>query len=264
METLTRVFTEVARARLDKIRGLVENNRQYVGELGKVLHVVRVTAEQERLSAKKKKKISASLLLTSNKRFYYGSLDEKVVGFYAAQTAYQGFVDRFVVGSVGAEMLSSRKYPFPFQSIVFPGGSPTGKEMVDLAEKLTDYQKVLVYYPKFVTILTQQPDLVDVTGLESLSPAQKGEEYYIFEPEIGKILEFFEKQIMELLLEQTFMEAELARIGTQLTTMDGAQQRANTVINETKALLSRAQKSLLNIQSLESASILLRSNYAAR
>lgn len=258
LEVLSEVFTDVARMRLERMRAGVERNRIYVGEIAKVLHIVRVTAEQQGLSAKREKKVSASLLLTSNKRLYYGDLDVKVVDFYTAHTAYSAFADRFVVGSVGTDILAGRKYPFPYESISFEKDMPSQAELAQLSKQLVEYQKVLVYYPRFLTVLSQLPSLVDITGLTASATGEKGENYYLFEPEIGKILDFFEQQIMQLLLEQAFMEAELARIGTQLTTMDNAQQRSNKLINEQKLLLSIAKKQYLNMQSLEIAAIMFR------
>lgn len=258
LQLLAEVLTDVARTRLDRVRDSVEHNRVYVGEIAKVLHIVRITAEIRGLSGQRKKKASASLLLTSNKRLYYGDLDVKVVDFYAAHTSYLGFADRFVIGTVGADILTSRKYPFPVESVVFKADMPNQMELSVLSKKLVDYQKVLVYYPRFMTVLSQLPSLVDITGLTAAASGEPGEEYYLFEPEIGKILDFFEQQIMQLLLEQAFMEAELARIGTQLTTMDNAQQKANKIIGEQEIKLSYAKKQYLNLQSQEIANVMLR------
>lgn len=258
LELLADVFTDVAQARLERVRQGVESNRIYVGEIARVLHVVRVTAEKNGLSAKRKKQASASLLLTSNKRLYYGDLDVKVVDFYIAHTSYLGFADRFVIGSVGADVLAGKKYPFEYESIVFKEEMPSTVELSVLAKKLVDYQKVLVYYPRFMTVLSQLPSLVDITGLTASATGEQGVDYYLFEPEIGKILNFFEEQIMQLLLEQAFMEAELARIGTQLTTMDNARQRANKIITRQELMLSIAQKQYLNMQSQEIAGTMLR------
>ena len=158
--------------------------------------------------------------------------------------------------------MAGKKYPFPYEPIVFNSELPTEVELAVLSKRLVDYQKVLVYYPRFMTVLSQLPSLVDITGLTASTTGEKGENYYIFEPEIGKILDFFEQQIMQLLLEQAFLEAELARIGTQLTTMDNAQQRAIKIIREQKGFLSVANKQHLNLQSLDIAAAMMRNGSA--
>ncbi|MBI4099800.1 F0F1 ATP synthase subunit gamma [Candidatus Microgenomates bacterium] len=251
LELLAEVYTDIARARLEKVRTGIERNRSFVAEIANVLHIVRVTAEAQGLSAKRKKKVSASLMITSNKRFYYGGLDSRVVDFYSAHTSYTGFVDRFVVGSVGVDILRGHKYPFPFVPIVFGRDLPDQTELGLLADKLNDYQKVFVYYPRFVTVLTQQPSFIDMTGLVSGTAQNPGENYYIFEPEIDKILDFFEQQVMAVLLEQTFLEAELSRIGSQLVAMDTAAINAGNIIREQNVLLQQARRSQLSMQVLE-------------
>lgn len=252
LELLAEVYTDIARARLEKVRTGIERNRSFVGEVANVLHIVRVTAEDQGLSAKRKKKVSASLVITSNKRFYYGNLDSRVVDFYIAHTAYTGFVDRFVVGSVGADVLSGRRYPFPYQSIRFDRDLPNASELATLADQLNDYQKVLVYYPRFMTVLSQRPSFVDMTGLVSgTAPAATGEKYYIFEPEIEKILDFFEQQVMAILLEQAFLESELSRIGSQLVAMDNASVNAGNIIREQNILLAAARRSQVSMRVLE-------------
>ncbi|MCL4390135.1 MAG: F0F1 ATP synthase subunit gamma [Patescibacteria group bacterium] len=258
LELLAQVFTDIARSNLERIRAGIERNRTYVGEVAKVLHVVRVTAEAQGLSATRQKKVSASLLITSNKRLYYGDLDTKVAEFYIAHTAYTGYVDRFVLGSVGADILKGSNYPFAYETIIFDQELPSAQELANLSQKLSGYQKVFVYYPRFVTVLSQLPSLVDITGLVSSVSSGEEDRYYIFEPEIGKILDFFEQQIIQMLLEQAFLEAQLARIGTQLTTMDQAAQNAAAVIKQQNELLTYTRKQYLNLQSLEIAGTIIR------
>lgn len=261
LELLADVYTDIARARLEKVRTGIERNRSFVNEIADVLHIVRLAAEEKGLSAKKKKKVSASLMITSSKRFYYGNLDSRVVDFYIAHTAYTGFVDRFVIGSVGADVLKGKGYPFPFETILFDRDLPNSKELVTLAEKLNDYQKVFVYYPQFITALSQQPSFVDITGLVATSPKTVAEKYYIFEPEIEKILSFFEEQVMAILLEQTFLDAELSRIGSQLTAMDNASINAGNIIRDQTMLLAQARRSVASMQVLEMVAGTMRKKY---
>lgn len=257
---LAEVFTDLAKIRLDRIRATIERNRIYAAEIAKVLHIVRVTAEERGLSAARKKKLSASLLITSDKRLYYGFLDTKVVDFYLAHTAYAGYADRFVVGLVGMDILAGKKYPFAYERIVFAKDFPTGAELSDLTKKLAGYQKVIVYFPRLLSLLSQIPTVVDITGFLAGTVFANESRYYIFEPEIGKILNFFEEQIIRLLLEQSFLEAELARTGTELTTMDQARQNASRVISSQRMALALARKQFLNWQSLDLAAGIIQRN----
>lgn len=251
LELLAQVFTDIAHARLLRVRAGIEKNRIFAGELARVLHVVRVTAEERGLSAQRRKKISASVVITSNKRLYYGGLDTKVVNYYMAHTAYTGYVDRYVIGTVGSDILRGENYPFQYEQIRFAKDLPDLGEIASLADKLKDYQKVFVYYPRFETVLSQQPSFVDMTGLVSATAAGEVDRYYIFEPEIGKILDFFEQQVMTILLEQAFLESELARIGSQLMTMDEASGNAAKIIKQESQLLAAAKRSQASMNVLE-------------
>ncbi len=257
LELLAEVYTDIAHSRLTRVREGIERNRKFVGEIADILHVVRISAEEQGLSAARKKKISASVLLTSNKRLYYGNLDKRVTDFYLAHTQYTGYADRFVVGSVGVDILAGAKYPFPFQKLVFASEFPSTEELFHLTMMLSEYQRVMVYFPRFTSVLTQQPSFVDVTGLVTAGGEVKEEErYYIFEPEIRKILDFFENQVMTILVEQVMLESELARIGSQLTSMDEAQGRAEKLIVREEAFLSAARRQLLNLKAIEAASMI--------
>ncbi len=251
LEVLAEVFTDIAHARLLRVRAGIERNRLFAGEVSRVLHVVRVTAEEHKLSALRKKKISASVVITSNKRLYYGGLDTKVMNYYMAHTAYTGYVDRFVIGSVGVDTLKTLNYPFQFEIVDFEKDLPSIAELTNLANKLKDYQKVFVYYPQFQTVLSQQPSFVDITGLVSAVASGDVDRYYIFEPEIEKILDFFESQVMAILLQQAFLESELARIGSQLMTMDNAQGNAMAMIKQENSLLASAKRQMASMKVLE-------------
>lgn len=250
IDLLAEAYMDVAKLKLEKVRSGIIRNREFVGEIAKVLHLVRIAAEARGLSAKRKKLVSAAVVLTSNSRFSYGDLDSRMVEFFLAHTVYTGFADRFVIGAVGKDILTGKKYPFPFESTIFSKDFPTKDELLLLAGKLINYQQVIVYYPRFVTVMSQQPSFVDMTGLVA-GAAKTDEEYYIFEPEIDKILDFFEAQVMAMLLEQAFFELELARIGSQLVAMDNAALNDQKIMVEQNRLLARARRSKLSMEVLE-------------
>ena len=262
LKMVTEVFTDIASIKLQRIRGQIEQNRRFVSEMTEVLHIVRVTAEEQGLSAKLEKKISASLLVTSNKRFYYGVLDAKVADFFMAHSTYTGYVDRYVVGSVGRDYLRERGYNHPFIPVQFAGEMPTSIELASLATTLTQYQKVSVYYPQFTSLLSQQPTFIDMTGYATTNVVGNDQRYYIFEPEIDKILVYFERNIMGILLEQAFLEAELARTGTQLSSMDQAAINATGVLSSENRWLGRIRREELTMQVLETFAGLRHKKYA--
>ena len=74
---------------------------------------------------------------------------------------------------------------------------------------------------------------------------------FLFEPDLAKILQFFDSQVLTLLLEQTFLEAELSRTAARFISMDESETEANKFIKIQKTLKAYAQRSLDNNAILE-------------
>ena len=74
---------------------------------------------------------------------------------------------------------------------------------------------------------------------------------------LKKMLDFFDDQVVSLLLEQTFLESELARTASRLMSMDKAQINAEDVLYKQKLLLGQAKKSEINMALLETAASLM-------
>jgi len=74
---------------------------------------------------------------------------------------------------------------------------------------------------------------------------------FIIEPEIKIMADFFDNQIKVLLLEATFLEAELARTASRLVSMDSAQNEAEKYLTVQELALLNAQRSIQNARILE-------------
>ena len=74
---------------------------------------------------------------------------------------------------------------------------------------------------------------------------------FIFEPELPKILHFFDTQVISLLIEQAFLESELSRTASRFISMDQAESEADRFINTQRKLKAVALRSLGNINILE-------------
>ena len=143
--------------------------------------------------------------------------------------------DLLVVGRSGAEIFATMNYKKPFDILIFPNDLPKSVELAKAAEKLNSYDAVSVFYPQFKTVATQTPVVFDFSGdLASIEKTNQTQTPAILEPEAPKMLEFFEGQIMRLLLEQAFLEAELARTAARLLMMDSTQSRAKDYIEQQK------------------------------
>lgn len=251
LKLVTQAYTEIAAIKLQKIRAGIEKNRNFFQEVSAVFRMVKVAAEKRNIQPNIVKKGSISLLLTSNKRFY-GDLENHLTKFFADNTT-QFPTDRIVIGTVAKEILEAIKYPYPYQTHIFDDDLPSLEHIRSLLNNLVGYQQILVYYSRMQSVLMQEPSVVDLL--------QKPPEHYltshehafdsIFEPEIAKMLEFFDSQIATFLLEQLFLESELARTAARLISMNQAQFNAEDLIRQQKRLLTKADRSLDNIRLLD-------------
>lgn len=244
-------YSEIAALKLAKIRTGIEKNRLFFQEIIEVYHIVNVEAAERSIHVRPKKG-TVSILITSNHHFY-GGMEKELVKFYIVNTAkFQ--TDRIVIGSTAEGFLKSFNYFNPYQQITLKEDLPSAEELRGFVSKIVNYEQIMIYYCRMHSVLTQEPHVVDIV--------QKPPEYYdkskapridyIFEPELPTILQFFENQVILLLIEQTFLESELARAAARLTSMDQSELAADEIINKQRRELALAKRSIDNIHILES------------
>src|SRR3989338_3272994 len=251
MKMVAQAYTEIAAMKLQKIRSGIEKNRSFFQEVLAVYRVVKVAALKANIAEASKTKDTLSILLTSNKRFY-GDLENRLIEFFIENTS-KFPTDRVIVGTTAKEYLGSTNFSLPYQVFIPKDDLPLMEEMVQIARILTDYQQILVYYPRMQSVLVQHPHVVDLLQHppESFLESSGHTFNYIFEPEIQMMMSFFNGQVTLLLLEQTFLESELARTAARLISMDKAQVNAGEIIQDQKRFLARAKRSIDNTKLLD-------------
>lgn len=258
LKYIAQAYSEISAVKLQKIRSGIEKNRNFFQEITGVFRMVKVAAAKRNIKLTgTKKKGNVSILLTSNHRFY-GALEEKLIRYFIINTT-KFKTDRIIIGKSAAEFLTAMRYSHPHNSVLFKEDLPDITELRNLIVNLMDYEQILVYYSRMQSVLLQEPHVVDVLQ-------QPPEHYtetthrgldYIFEPELDKVLQFFNSQIATLLFEQTFLESELARTAARLISMNQAQGNAESLIKDQKMMLSQAKKSEDNNRLLNTVATLL-------
>src|SRR3989344_6678273 len=254
LKQIAQAYGEIATIKIRKIRAAVEKNRSFLKEIATVYRIVKQQSYVRKLAVKKSKK-TVSILLTSNFRFY-GNIDMEVTRFFLENTP-KIQTDRIVVGKTANHFLQVMKYFNSYQLLNFKADLPTPEELSQLGQLIKEYQQVLVFYPELSTLLVQKPIVSDITQSDLLTatPTTTTTNYVIFEPELLKILEFFDNQIITLLLEQTFFESELSRTASRILSMDQAQIEAKRFIEgqgQLKAHTLRVEESSHLLENLTS------------
>ena len=285
LKYLAQSYSEVAAGKLKRIRGGIEQNRIFLTDVATMYATIKLVSAQRNLlpsiagqpklartilrlgikkkpNAPEKPKTTVKIVITSNFHLY-GNLDSLLIDFFLQNEGLRKRKDSplttgpaimkrpgeepariLVVGRVGSEFFRVEKVPFT--PIIFKNDLPDAQELRALAENVKDDDRVLVYHSRFQTVLRQAPYITDIKEAQFEVSIAKKKIDYIFEPEIEKMLVFFDTQISSILLNQAFLESELSRTAARLIAMNAAEDKADQFFENQKKLLAQAKRSLVN------------------
>ncbi len=250
LKMVTQAYSEIANLKVKKIRANVERNRLFFQEISKVYAIIRKFAVSKKINMVKPKK-TVSLVLTSNQGFY-GSINSDLLKFFVNSTKNME-TDRIVVNKTGIEFFKTQPIFKNYTEVLLKDDQPSAAELISLVNLIKDYNQVLIFFSSMASLLTQVPTVTDITpGISSVSTAgNKNDFRFIFEPELPKILAFFDSQVTTLLLEGTFLEGELSRTASRFISMDEAENNSNKSIKMYQTLKAAAKRNMDNNVILE-------------
>ena len=255
LKQIAQSYSEIANQKIKRIRVEVERNRLFFAEISKVYSLVRAIAGKTRVSVPKPKK-RVCILQTSNYGFY-GNINSEIIGFFIEQTKNLE-CDRIIVGKTGIEYFQSNTILPSFTPMVLKDDHPAPDELNQFMDIVKSYNQVLIFYSRLKSLLKQIPSFTDITETsQKISTDSSSNTRFIFEPEISKILQFFDNQLLVLLLEQAFLESEASRTASRFISMDQAETEANKFIKQYETLKAYTKRNLQNNQLLESISSIL-------
>ena len=253
LKMISSAFTEASAARVQKIKKLFETNRQFYEEISHVYHLVRAGHSEE--TVKKPDLPTDGVVyvgLTSNQRFY-GNLNvtimDKLLSDYEKESGKKKLL---IIGSTGRDFLGSRVDAKKHEVLLFEKENPNTAEVGKFLDSVKHFEPVQLYYPKFVSLVSQTVGIMDIT-----QAAKKGEQLpvdeinMLLEPEHSKMLSFFERQVRSLLFLRVVLEADLARTAARLITMSSAEERSTALIKTKKGQIRKIQSSIINAKLLE-------------
>ena len=254
LKDIAQSYTEISSIRLRKIRKQTEGSRRFFQDLSNIFALLRYFAKiKDPKTQNSGNGKTVVILITSNFRFY-GKVSNNASKLFMQYTKdYPS--QQIVIGKLGIDFLKSQHYSQSYSALTFKTDMPSHIEMMELVKLIKNYGRVLVVYCEFKTILNQVATIKDLTQTqtEALATDQlKRKDYtFILEPEIHKMIEFFDSQIKNVLLSATFLETELARVASRLITMDQAQANAKDLLKKQNQQLIFAKRALFNKKTLE-------------
>lgn len=236
-ELITGALQDISATKMQAIRKMFEKNTRFFSGIREVYGTLKSHALEEGIgpdTATTQPLVrDIYIALTSNKRFY-GTLNRDIMrAFIDMKQKAQGG-EFLVIGQTGAQYVDISAPSESVERLQFKDDIPTHEETQKLLTRIGAYGRVFVVYPKFVNPFRQDIAVTDVTQTPDAASAAAEKVEYIFEPEIPRMLTFFEAQVRYALFERVMLEAELARAAARTVRMRGAKDRATDlrVINE--------------------------------
>lgn len=247
-------FTEISFLRIKRLRASFEKNTRFYKEITDLYHIVKENSAKLQKKARKKEALSTIRIAVTSNSHFYGNLTAEVMRVFLEDIKKNTGDGVMVIGQTGISNLLLKLNPEKFQALRFESDFPLKKEVLSVIDQTVTYGRVLLYYPKFLSILSQKASVLDITQTTEPEKTPSGKIEYIFEPELSKIVDFFEKQVRSLLFIRTIMETELSRTAARLMSMSSAGERAEELIKGRKVAYYKAAKSLRNARLLETFS----------
>jgi ATP synthase F1 gamma subunit len=260
LKFVSSAFTEASAARLKNIRTAFEKNQDFYKEISNLYHLVKLSAinakkldPKANITHEKDKNKTLCVALTSNQHFY-GNINIQIIR-KLVEDIKKIECEVLIVGKTGFDAMKNNRGSKAYDAMEFESDKPKPEEIQKFLDKVRPYNKVYIYHPKFVTLITQNVGVIDINQFSDPNLIDKTEEVHmIFEPELPKILDFFEHQVQNILFLRVLLETDLARTAARLLSMSAAEERSDVSMKEKSGQLRKIQLAITNRRLLETFS----------
>ena len=267
LQNLVDSYEQIASARMKRTRESVLVNREFLAEINEVFEEVRRSYVKEVLTLAKQRKRTktitflahngktVSLFLSANTGLY-GDIVKRTFEEFIKE-AETGSTEVTIVGRNGLAIFLSELPDAPYTYFDLPDHNVRSDQLSEIIRHVVEYEEIHVFHGKYINVVKQVPTKLTVSAEISLEEnVRKGakEFDYIFEPNLEKILEFFETEIFASLFEQAVRESELAKYASRFLAMDSAIGNIKDKLKALKFEKLRAQHYISNKKQLNQQS----------
>jgi ATP synthase F1 gamma subunit len=259
LKYVTQAYQEISVMRMQRIRSAVLKTREFLESLSVVFYDVKKSYDsyiKEMIKAKKGEDISLLTLLPKNGKSItiFISANEKMMGDITLKV-FRNFLgevqkndtDVMIIGKIGRDMYKQSGIHKPIIYLEAADDVVKIEDIQRIAYYIVNYSKINVFYGKFESLVTQTPVKSNLSGenpfegtIETADQSKQKQSNFLFEPNVEKIMQFFETQVFTSLFNQTFHESQLARHASRINAMEEALMN----IEKTNVELSRRKKQL--------------------
>ncbi|MCL4364608.1 F0F1 ATP synthase subunit gamma [Patescibacteria group bacterium] len=253
-------YEQISVMRMRKIKDAVLYTRNFYSQLAQVYVQVKNTYTNQVMTLIKKNKIkdpkkmlllgkndkSVSILITANNKLYGDIIDRLYQSF--REEIGKKDSDLVIVGSLGKELYESSGMNRPYKYFeITREDNLTLADLKPIVSHIAQYSRINVYFGRYETFFNQIPLMENISGDIRVGEDDEiiKKKFYYFEPDLEKILLFFETQIFANLFKQTAYESQLARFASRVQAMEEA---LSTIEKEEKELAFQARKANILIE----------------
>ena len=240
-----------------ELGGLMQDfgtNDMFYAELTDLYGLVWQIAKQRQYALQAAQDPRSLFVAYTTNRHFYGALNRNIIHLFRERTGTEDHC--LIIGDTGRQAwMSQHKKRSVLNYMSFADDVPTDDEKAAFLERVKEYDRVFVFYPRFVTVFSQQAAIVDISFRppEEAAPSPEGSEdpQFLLEPEIDKMVAFFNQQVRNALFERILLETRLSRVAARLVKMDSADQNAEELLVDERRALRRTHVSIASSQMLE-------------
>ena len=270
---ITRAMELVAASRMKRAQDAILAARPYADELHAALSPVAAAAGEEvdPLLAHRPVRRIGLIVMTSD-RGLAGALDANTVraalrfiAERASGTSDGGpiEVEAITVGRKGREQLRRAGVPIAAH---FPrlGDRPTFSDVTPVARLVTEdfiegkYDAISIVYPRFVSTLTQRPEVLSVLPVQTpaeLDPEEATKtDDYLFEPSPEAVLSRLLPHYVAVDLYRAVLEANASEQSARMIAMRSATDNANELIGDLTLVYNKTRQATITREMIEIAS----------
>lgn len=256
LKTVAQVYQETSIVKIQEVRAGVLTTRDYLAGLSNIYSELKVSKSNKDLELAKSTKntnIKSSklqktlfILLSANAKLY-GEIVKEVYELFIEALKKEPDADVMIVGKLGERLFKEDGMTKQHIFIEIPDSELQPKDLEPIIFNIIKYENVIVFHGKFFNLVTQKASRANITG-EAVTQegiVEKGGEtkQFLFEPNLEKLIQFFETQIFVTLFRQTVHESELARYASRVNAMEESLQfikKRQKELNSAKQRLGRA------------------------
>jgi len=259
IRSLCVAYEQISVMKMKKIKDAVLYTRSFYDELSEVYLQMKTTYKNQVMSLAKKNKIkepeklllmgknekTVAVLLSANNKLY-GDILNKVFYKFVEETKNKD-INLVIIGRLGKDMYDDLGQSKPYAYFEIPDTDLTVNDLKPVINSIIKYSTINVFFGRYESFFSQLALNKNITGdiVIGNDREMKDNKFYYFEPNLEKILLFFETQIFSNFFKQTAYEGQLARYASRISAMEQALDVIEKEGKMTMALKMKVHNSLM-------------------